>query len=58
MTKFVEKDGIVKEVQTEDLVQYYAKGWKDSDKKSAPASFVKRGKRKTEELEETKEDEE
>lgn len=56
MTKFVEKDGIVKEVQTEDLVQYYAKGWKDSDKKSAPASFVKRGKRKTEE--EIKEDEE
>lgn len=60
MTSFIEKSGEVKEVQTEDLVQYYAKGWKDSEKKPTPASFVRRGKKRdvTEDIEESKEIEE
>lgn len=52
MTCFVEKDGEIKEIQTEDLAIYNRRGWVKTEKKVEPALIIKRGKKRLETEEE------
>ncbi|MCQ2086571.1 MAG: hypothetical protein MJZ37_00645 [Bacilli bacterium] len=51
MTVLIEKEGQVKQIQTEDLSFYLKRGWIKSDKKEVPTTYKRGRKRPVEKTE-------